>query len=198
MTATLKIPVKDLSHEMLEDIRQKYGNAMLEITRPAEAEPGGLGDDTFWSLIDLLDWTKQGNDQLIIAPLVEALAQLPISAIYRFADILSEKLFALDDIRFARQIGRNAWIDETSSFSVDDFLYARCCVVANGRKAFETVLANPAEMPKDLTFEELLRIAPTAYRKKTNKTFNYLPLFNVETFSNQEAWGVKQITSPTR
>ncbi len=189
MTNTLKIPVKDLNQDMLEDIRQKYGTAMLEITRPAEAELGGLGEDGFWKIVGLFDWSKAGDDRAVVEPAVQALTQMPVSAIYRFDDILSEKLYMLDGERFARQIGEDAWKGEGSFFSVDNFLYARCCVMANGRKAFDTVLADPAAMPKDLTFEGLLFIAPEAYRRKTGKNLRYLPLFNIETFSNQEAWG---------
>ena len=66
MTATLKIPVKDLNLEMLDDIRQKYGNAMLEITRPAEAEQGGLGEEGFWSIVGLFDWSKTGDDRAVV------------------------------------------------------------------------------------------------------------------------------------
>lgn len=188
MTATLKIPVKDLSQEMLADIRQKYGNAMLEITRPAEAEPGGLGEEGFWDIVGLFDWSKAGDDRAVVEPAVQALSQMPVSAIYRFADLLSEKLYALDGEKYARQIGEDAWKGEDHFFSVDHFLYARCCVIANGREAFEIVLDDPAAMPKDLTFEGLLFISPEAYRQKTGKNFNYLPLFTMETFSNQTAW----------
>jgi len=73
-------------------------------------------------------------------------------------------------------------------FSSDNFLYARACVVANGKAFYEKVLADPAQMPKDLTFEPLLSLARKAYQKKTGAAFDYFPTNSYETFSNPEGW----------
>jgi len=43
-------------------------------------------------------------------------------------------------------------------------------------------------MPKDLTFEPILYLASKAYRQKTEQKFDYIPLFNFETYANQSAW----------
>ncbi|MCB9291546.1 MAG: DUF4240 domain-containing protein [Lewinellaceae bacterium] len=51
-------------------------------------------------------------------------------------------------------------------FSSDYFLYARACVVANGKDYYEKILVNPAQMPKDFTFESLLYLAADAYKRK--------------------------------
>ena len=69
----------------------------------------------------------------------------------------------------------------------------RCAVVANGRAFYEEVLKNPREMPKDLTFEPLLYVAMTAYKRKIGKEFMILPAFNYETYSNKEGWKNKNL-----
>ncbi len=76
----------------------------------------------------------------------------------------------------------------TKPFSSDNFLYARACVVANGKDFYEKVLADPSQMPKDLSFEALLSLARKAYKKKTGQTFDYSPTITYETFSNPEGW----------
>jgi len=39
-----------------------------------------------------------------------------------------------------------------------------------------------------LTFEPLLYVAMTAYKRKTGKEFMILPAFNYETYSNKAGW----------
>ncbi|MCB9291541.1 MAG: DUF4240 domain-containing protein [Lewinellaceae bacterium] len=63
--------------------------------------------------------------------------------ILEFADLLSEKLYALDSKTYAKHIGEDGW-SPGRYFSVDNFLYARCCVVANGKELYEKVLHDPA------------------------------------------------------
>jgi hypothetical protein len=62
-------------------------------------------------------------------------------------------------------------------------------VVGNGKEVYEKILNNPAEMPKDLSFEELLYVPSRAYERKTGKKYAYSLARNVETFSNEEGWG---------
>jgi len=73
---------------------------------------------------------------------------------------------------------------------VDNFLYARCCVVANGKAYYEQVLKNPEDMPKEVTFEALLRIPGEAYQKKTGKRLVFVTTYSYETYSNREGWEV--------
>ncbi|MCB0519396.1 MAG: DUF4240 domain-containing protein [Lewinellaceae bacterium] len=72
--------------------------------------------------------------------------------------------------------------------SVDDFLYVRCAVVAEGETAFKKVLANPPSIPQDITFEPLLQLASRAYEKKTGRPFVHVPAYNFETYGNEEGW----------
>ena len=87
----------------------------------------------------------------------------------------------------AENIGQFAY-QEGDYFSVDHFLHVRACVIANGKEAFEEVLAQPKEMFKDLTFESILTVASIAYERKTGKQFIYVPSKNMETYSNKNGW----------
>lgn len=186
MTAILKIKVEDLTPQFLEQVKRDYPNQELEIRIGEAAQPDLLEEDQFWEIISLLDWTKEENND-IIAPAVTALAKYPIHFIYLFQDILAKKLFALDQKKYALHIGEAAWqVDKY--FSVDNFLYVRCCVVANGKKLYHEVLEQPTEMPKNLTFEPLLWIAKQAYQQKTDKKLDYIPIPSYETYGNKDGW----------
>ncbi|WP_374605053.1 DUF4240 domain-containing protein [Arenimonas sp.] len=148
-----------------------------------------MNDDTFWRIIGLLDWDEEGDDEAVIEPAVDALAQMPVEAIAGFEETLARKLHALDTRAHAREIGEDAYTDDGDDFSVDTFLYARCCVVANGRELYETVLANPAGFPKDQDFEALLNVAATAHEQKTGEEPEFFDTsVSYETFSNEAGW----------
>ena len=168
----------------------KYQDENAEIIIQVHSQPAGeiLTEDVFWKIIELLDWEKEGKDEEVIEPVVAHLSNLPVEVIYQFQDMLSEKLYQLDTRAHAENSGDNAYHPNTH-FSVDLFLYDRCCVLANGRDFFEKVLADPCLMPKDLSFEPLLYVAANAYERKTGKTMDdYLPACSYETFSNEAGW----------
>src|SRR5690606_32146291 len=112
-------------------------------------------------------------NEAVVRTIVDYLSRLSVFHIYQFQEMLSKKLFQLDTKEHAKNSGENSWQGEDRPFSVDEFLYARACVIANGRKRFEEVLKNPKKMPKDLSFEALLYVASNAYQKKTGKPFDF-------------------------
>jgi hypothetical protein len=119
------------------------------------------------------------------------LSQYSEPDIRQFSEILAAKLYALDGKKSAMELDpEDAYSDDPEAyFSVDVFLYARCCVVANGREFYEQVLHDPASMPKGYTFESLLYLPQTAWKLKTGKEdfFHYTQVW-YETFSNPEGW----------
>jgi len=147
-----------------------------------------MNESEFWSVLDLLDWQDSGNDSSVIQPAVDKLAELSVEDICQFAVILAAKLHLLDGEVYAREIGSDSFSGVKGDFAQNWFLYVRCCAVANGKTVFESILANPKEMPKDIEFQALLSIAPKAYKKKTGHRFNYETIFSYETFSNHPAW----------
>jgi len=188
MAETIHISVDNLNEHFLDNIKEQYPNASLEIKVKATTPKDALKEKEFWEIIHLLDWSDNQEDELVIKPAITALASRKMRHIYEFQDFLSEKLFLLDTKIHAQNVGENNYINETTYFSVDEFLYARCCVIANGEAAFKTVLQDPTKMPKDLTFEALLSIARKAYHLKIGKILTYQPKFNIETFANKKGW----------
>jgi predicted DNA-binding WGR domain protein len=146
-----------------------------------------MSEEVFWRIIGLFNWKKTGDDEAVVKPAIQALSQMCEPDIARFENILAEKLFALDTESHAREIGEFAFRDR-EYFSGDLFLYARCAVVANGREFFESVLAEPSKMPKDIDFEPLLSVAPEAFERRTGQEFDQTTAVSYESFSNLTGW----------
>lgn len=148
-----------------------------------------MDDNTFWRIIGLLDWNKTGDDDAVLKPAANALAKQTVEDIAAFEETLSQKLYTLDTKAHARQIGEGAYVDEDQPFSVDWFLYARCCVVANGRQHYDAVLADPSQFPRNMEFEALLELAATAHEMKTGAAPEFFETtVSYETFSNRAGW----------
>lgn len=147
-----------------------------------------MSDDRFWQLIDMFDWEHEGNDTAVIEPAVEALSGLTDEDICGFMETLAGKLFSLDAEKFARHIGRESYRSKDEYFSKSWFLNVRCCACANGEDLFEDIIDTPENMPKDLGFRAICRVAPEAYFRKTGQKLTYTPSKNIETFSNKDGW----------
>ena len=145
-----------------------------------------MDDESFWRMIGRLDWRFEGDDERVAEPAVDFLARESIQTIQGFLDTLAAKLFALDGRSWAKQ--SCAWWCDPDKLSADEFLYERCVVVANGREYYEAVLADPAKMPKDLEFEELLHIADAAYERAVGAPSELVPAISYETFANSDGW----------
>ncbi|MFN0174644.1 MAG: DUF4240 domain-containing protein [Saprospiraceae bacterium] len=188
MTTLLEIPLREVSTSAIQALKSKYPEAMLRVEAEDRLHSGNMDEAQFWAIIDLLDWRTMIADS-IAAPAIKALSQFPVESIHSFHEIMNEKLFNLDGRRFAEQLGSNHYPPAGGAFSVDGFLYARCCVVANGREFYETVMADPAKMPKEYGFESLLYLPKMAWKLKTGRDdYNYFPKTWSETFSNPAGW----------
>ena len=146
-----------------------------------------MDDDTFWGLLDKLDWRHQGDDDRVVAPVVRALTEMPLEEIESFQNILAHKLYALDGRAWAREIG-SGWRGGSYPISGDEFLYARCVALVNGRDFYEAVLADPRQMLKDMEFESILYVAGTAWEAKTGTEFDPDTDVSYETWSNEAGW----------
>lgn len=187
MPTIVNISVDDLDTKFVEDLKKGFAHADLEIRVQEQPNQSSFFTEAdFWNAIKLLDWSKEEEDSQVVAPLINYLAQQPLAHLYRFSDILSERLWQLDTRAHAQVFLDDP--EEEGYLSVDDFLYTRCAVVANGKDYYEKVLNNPQLMPPDLTFEPLLYITLKAYKQKTNKHFINASAFNYETYSNKKGW----------
>lgn len=190
MTAVLNVNAQNLDTAFIESIKSRFSTADLEIRVKPQADKKPIplfSTKDFWETIAQLDWAHEnGDDEQVLAPAVAFLAQRPLEHIYRFADLLAEKLWHLDT-----QAHAQVFLDDPASagyLSVDDFLYARCAVVANGLQTYENVLQNPSQMPTDITFEPLLGLAAAAHRRKTGRDTLIVSAYNYETYSNRKGW----------
>lgn len=185
-----RLKLKDLNPAFLQKLQSEHtdGETEVAIWMQRKAVNPFLSEAEFWKIIEKLDWSREGNDEAVIEPVIAHLSELSEEAIFAFEDILSEKLYLLDGEKYAKHTGKNAYKGEEYPFSVDTFLYARCCVVANGKAFFEKVLKNPKAMPKNLTFEALLGLASKAFKRKTGKPFEHIPAYIYETFANSSGW----------
>lgn len=186
MTTVLRVNINDLSSQFIQDLKKRLSKtAQIEIRVEEQTQGDGLFSEIeFWQIVEQLDWSQK-EAAAIMAPSVALLSKMPIANIYLFQDKLSEKLFHLDTKAHA-----HAYVaqQEDHYLSVDDFLYVRCAVVAEGQTYYEKILNNPSEMPIEIAFEPLLSLADAAYQLKTAKKMDYFPIFNYETYSNQEGW----------
>ena len=186
MSTAIKLPLKSLDPTTVRDLQEKYPAAMVSIETEIPAEGAAMNEEGFWSIIALLDWGRKGS-QDILAPAVEALSLFSEEDIFRFDQILAEKLHALDGEIYAQPLGWGSTGER--HFSVDVFLYARCCAVANGRDFYEKLLNKPSMMPKEYTFEPLLYLAENAHCMKTGSdAYDFLPSVSYEMFSNSKGW----------
>lgn len=196
MTTLLETPIGQISPAMLQDFQAKYPQATLRIEAADEqVRTDTMDEEHFWAIINTFDWS-QDTSLAIMQPAVIALSLLPKASICQFHDILNEKLYTLDARRFAENLGSNAWEPGPNRhFSVDDFLYSRCGVVANGRKFYEEVLSAPELIPKEFTFESLLYLPDRAWKLQSGQdSLDYFPEHSYETFSNLAGWpGVKSL-----
>lgn len=165
----------NVAEEVEEDKLETY-----EINKDAEEE--------FWNIISMFNWRYEGDDEKVLKPAIKYLSKKSDDEIFEFYEILSKLLYDLDGIEYAKNIGEDSYINDSEYFSVDDFLYARCCAVANGKDYYYNVLNHPEDMPKDLEFESILYVADEAYELKNGEEFDYLSKYSIETFSNKEKW----------
>lgn len=148
-----------------------------------------MQDETFWSIISLLNINDDNDEEEILEPAVNALAKMSVKEIKEFEEALSYKLYLLDTKEHAKNIGEYSYNEETQDyFSADLFLYIRCSVVAEGKEYFELILKNPQNMSEDNSFEPLLSLASEAYTRRMGKEFEYITGCDYETFSNVEGW----------
>jgi hypothetical protein len=191
MTQQYHLSTDTLTNNFFETLKERFPHAKVDIQVKTSEAFNGLTEKDFWAIIAAFNWADAEDDAAIIHKAVRILAEKPVRQIYEFQDMLSEKLHALDTRTHAAHSGENAFLNENSDFSADEFLYARCCVVANGRDFYEKVRKNPESMPQDLSFESILTIAHQAYQHKTGKQFRYIPSHNIETFANKNGWNLK-------
>lgn len=174
-------------HLMQKEENKNLRHAKEKLTKIDVVIESALMEDNFWKIFLLFDWSQK-TDNEIIEPAVRYLSSLSVYDLRQFAEILYAKLYMLDTRTHAENRGNSSYSDSKRFFSADDFLGARCLVVAKGKIIFEELLTDPTKMPQKTEFIALLSLIPQAYYRKTGREFDYQPQVSYETFSNIEGW----------
>ena len=142
--------------------------------------------DGFWRDMELCDWYQLGDDNKVLAPLIESLSQRDDDEIFTFHDRMAELLYKLDTKKLAKQHERSF-----GYFSDDVFLYSRCCGLTNGPEYYQQALAGRKREMWTMEFESLLYVPGEAWALKHGRDYvdyPHLPPFNIESGSNAEGW----------
>lgn len=142
--------------------------------------------DFFWKTIELCDWNHEGDDDLVLLPVINYLASKEDSDIFEFDNQMSELLYALDTKELAKQCE-----NVSGYFSDDEFLYSRCVAIINGTDYYEAALQGEVKDMWDLEFEALLYVPMIAWALKNQKDEDDYPhetSVSYETGSNEEGW----------
>ena len=182
MTTKYYLKLEQLDLAFVEKLKKQHVDGQLEITIYKHQESVLFNEAEFWFIIGLLDWSK-AEEQAILTPAVEHLSSYPIESIYQFHEVLSEKLYHLDGEQYAAPLRQNDFL------AADGFLHTRCCVVANGKIFYESVLEDPEKMPRSITFEPLLSLASEAFLLKTGRDdYSFIPKYDYKTYGNKKNW----------
>ncbi|WP_260804534.1 DUF4240 domain-containing protein [Planococcus maritimus] len=178
------ILLKDTDKAFLENEIKLRGVFMFKKSTNA-----GMDENEFWNIVNMFQWKHAGYDEKILKKAIKYLSAKSNEDINEFEDILSKLLYDLDGKIYAENIGEDSYVDGDTYFSPDEFLYARCVVVANGKDYYYEVLNDPNSMPKDMEFEAILYVASEAFEMKNDAEYEYSPKFDYETYSNESKWG---------
>lgn len=144
-------------------------------------------DLDFFHFTNLLDWSKQGNDQEVLEPLIAFLAKWGEDVIFAFDDKMAELLYALDTREIANSMNKKG----NDYFSPDAFLYSRCVALINGKPFYTAILKGRRKLKWDMEFESLLYVPKQAWARLHSKNMEEYPhstKYSYETFSNVDGW----------
>lgn len=149
-------------------------------------EKGSMHDLDFFHFTDMLDWSKQGDDDAVLEPLVSFLSQYGDNVIFAFEDKMTELLYTLDSYEIAKPL-----IEKWGHISSDGFLYARCTALINGKPYYNAILKGKKKLSADKEFESILYVPMNAWKRlhRTNEeNYPHITKLSYETFSNKEGW----------
>lgn len=140
----------------------------------------------FWKIIKMLDWSNEGNDDKVLAPVIQYLSEQPDEEIFDFENIMSKLLYDIDSKKIAMQL-----YGTSEHFSSDLFLYQRCVAIVNGQGYYNSILYGGITLDPDLEFESILYVPIKAWAKKHQQdtsNYSHIPKPSYESCSNKEFW----------
>ena len=149
-------------------------------------ETGKMYDLDFFHFTNMLDWSRQGDDAAVLEPLVSFLTNYGDNVIFAFDDKMAELLYSLDTYEIAKPL-----IDEWGLIPTDEFLYARCTALINGKSYYSDILKGKKKLSSDCEFESLLYVPRKAWCRLHDETDDNYPHITekcYETYSNSQGW----------
>ena len=140
----------------------------------------------FWNTMERCDWSKEGDDDLVLRPGAEYLAGQDDQQIFRFDDQMSELLYQLDTRALAEACQK-----ADPMMGDDSFLYSRCVALVNGPIYYEKVRAGKEKSPWGMEFEALLFLPRRAWalkHRRDEEEYPHISPLSVETGSNRAGW----------
>lgn len=122
--------------------------------------------------MELCDWDYEGDDDRVLAPVIESLKEKDDDMIFKFHDLMSELLYKLDTKKLVYQCEK-----AEPYMSDDSFLYSRCVALINGPEYYIEAKSGKKEEIWDMEFESLLYVPQKAWALKHGKDVNEYPHF---------------------
>lgn len=142
--------------------------------------------DFFWTTMELCDWSKEGDDDKVLNPLIKYLSKQDDPIIFEFDDLMTELLYDLDTEKLADQC------EKVDPLMCDDtFLYSRCAALINGPDFYEKVKRGGMKKVWGMDFEALLYVPGKAWALKHRRSaddYPHISPLSYETGSNEEGW----------
>lgn len=148
-----------------------------------------MNEKQFWKIVDKADWSHQGDDEKVLAPVISELSKLEDEEIFGFEDVMSKLLYDIDNQEIALQL-----YGPELHFSEDLFLYQRCVALVNGENYYKRILSGKERLDPDSEFESILYVPHLAWAKKhkaDSGDYPHIPEISYETGSNEELWPMK-------
>lgn len=148
-----------------------------------------MNDKQFWKIMDLADWNKRGDDEAVLAPVVDKLSTMDDAEIFGFEDVMAKLLYDIDNQEIALQL-----YGPELHFSEDLFLYQRCVALCNGEKYYKRIVNGKENLDPDKEFESVLYVPHLAWAKKhqaDSGDYPHFPEISYETGSNEDLWPMK-------
>lgn len=126
--------------------------------------------DFFWTTMELCDWSKEGDDDKVLNPLIKYLSKQDDCIIFEFDDLMTELLYDLDTEKLADQC------EKVDPLMCDDtFLYSRCAALINGPDFYEKVKRGRLKNVWSMDFEALLYVPGKAWARKHRRSADDYP-----------------------
>lgn len=140
----------------------------------------------FFHITDMyMNWDEEGDDELVLEPLVNFLARWGDDLIFAFDDRMAQLLYDIDTKAIATKAYKN------EDISSDMFLYNRCVALINSKSFYNQICNGKRKLDKDVEFESILYVPARAWANlhgcRTDE-YNHTTPVSYESFSNKNGW----------